>query len=359
MTPICSPGTTGRCRATPAIRRRRTSTPASTPRLCPLARRAAGRRALSLYLHIPFCDSCAGSAAATRGWCASTSRSPPICACWSARSTWSADATARSPPCRPHALRRRLADDAAARDDLAGSGGPSARRFDSREDAEIAVEIDPRDLDAERRRRPSRRAASPGPASASRTSTRRSSGRSTGSSPSPSPSAPSTWLRDAGIARPQHRPDVRPAAPDDRQVEATVDAVAELGPDRIALFGYAHVPWMKRHQRLIPEAALPDAVGAGTRSRPPPPRLGAAGYWRSASTISRGPTIRSPSPRREGRLHRNFQGYTTDEAAALLGFGASAIGEPAPGLRAERRPTAAAAAGDPQPAGWRPRAASS
>src|SRR5690606_26530391 len=48
-----------------------------------------------------------------------------------------------------------------------------------------------------------------------------------------------------------------------RQTEATVAATAEtalqLAPDRIALFGYAHVPWMKRHQALIPEALLPDA----------------------------------------------------------------------------------------------------
>ena len=38
---------------------------------------------------------------------------------------------------------------------------------------------------------------------------------------------------------------------------ATLDAVVKLSPDRIALFGYAHVPWMKTHQKMIDETTLP------------------------------------------------------------------------------------------------------
>ena len=45
-----------------------------------------------------------------------------------------------------------------------------------------------------------------------------------------------------------------------RSVARTVDLALALGADRIALFGYAHVPWIKTHQKLIDEAALPGAA---------------------------------------------------------------------------------------------------
>ena len=43
-------------------------------------------------------------------------------------------------------------------------------------------------------------------------------------------------------------------------VEATIDLALAMHPDRLALFGYAHVPWMKTHQRMIDETVLPDAA---------------------------------------------------------------------------------------------------
>jgi oxygen-independent coproporphyrinogen-3 oxidase len=51
---------------------------------------------------------------------------------------------------------------------------------------------------------------------------------------------------------------------------ATVDAVLRLAPERVALFGYAHVPWMKAHQKLIDEKALPGAAARSIRRRRPP-----------------------------------------------------------------------------------------
>ena len=58
----------------------------------------------------------------------------------------------------------------------------------------------------------------------------------------------------------QSRPDLRPAAPDRGRRGRDGRAGAALAPDRVAVFGYAHVPWMKKHQTLLPEDALPGAA---------------------------------------------------------------------------------------------------
>ena len=116
-----------------------------------------------------------------------------------------------------------------------------------------------------------------------------------------------------------------------RQTEATVAATAEtalrLAPDRIALFGYAHVPWMKRHQALIPEALLPDAEARIAQAGVAAAALTGAGYV----AIGLDHFARPGDPLAEagatGRLHRNFQGYTTDTADTLIAFGTSAIGK--------------------------------
>jgi len=106
----------------------------------------------------------------------------------------------------------------------------------------------------------------------------------------------------------------------------TVERVLTLEPDRVALFGYAHVPWMKRHQRLIPEDALPDGPARWRQFAAAAERLVAAGYeWIGLDHFAR-PDDTLAVAAREGRLRRNFQGYTTDDAPALLGLGASAIG---------------------------------
>jgi len=114
---------------------------------------------------------------------------------------------------------------------------------------------------------------------------------------------------------------------DTARVLETVDAVASLDPDRIALFGYAHVPHMKRHQRLIPEDALPGGEARLEQSQAAAERLQALGYRRIGLdhfAHRRDPLARAAA---SGALHRNFQGYTTDRCDALLGFGASAIGK--------------------------------
>ena len=109
-------------------------------------------------------------------------------------------------------------------------------------------------------------------------------------------------------------------------LEGTIDAVLEMTPDRIALFGYAHVPWMKTHQRMIDEAALPDVVARYHQSRLAANRLIAAGYEPIGIDHFALPQDNLAVAARAGRLRRNFQGYTTDDAPALIGLGASAIG---------------------------------
>ncbi|HEX7775470.1 MAG TPA: oxygen-independent coproporphyrinogen III oxidase [Parvibaculum sp.] len=109
-------------------------------------------------------------------------------------------------------------------------------------------------------------------------------------------------------------------------VEATVDMAAEFRPSRIALFGYAHVPWMKTHQRLIPEAALPGLGARWTQYEAAAARLKSHGYVAVGLDHFALPDDEIVAAQARGALHRNFQGYTTDAAPALIGLGASGIG---------------------------------
>jgi len=114
------------------------------------------------------------------------------------------------------------------------------------------------------------------------------------------------------------------------QTDATVARSAEraltLDPDRIALFGYAHVPWMKHHQKLISEQTLPGSSERFAQSQAAADVLVGAGYQRIGLDHFATGTDPLAQCQRQGRLHRNFQGYTTDETPTLIGFGPSAIG---------------------------------
>lgn len=108
---------------------------------------------------------------------------------------------------------------------------------------------------------------------------------------------------------------------------STIEKALLLAPDRLALFGYAHVPWLKTHQRMIDEAALPSAQSRFEQARAAARQIVAAGYDAIGIDHFARPDDRLAIAARTGRLHRNFQGYTTDAPDALLGFGASAIGQ--------------------------------
>lgn len=115
------------------------------------------------------------------------------------------------------------------------------------------------------------------------------------------------------------------------RVLATAEKVLRLQPDRLALFGYAHVPHMKRHQRLLPEEALPGEQARLEQSEAAARWLVDAGYRRIGLDHFARPGDPLALAHDQGRLQRNFQGYTVDEAPILLGLGVSAIGSLAQG----------------------------
>lgn len=110
-------------------------------------------------------------------------------------------------------------------------------------------------------------------------------------------------------------------------VARTIETVAALRPDRIAFYGYAHVPWMKSVQRTFEDADVPSGNEKRRLYELGRDALEAAGYreigldhfaleqdglWQAA---------------REGRLHRNFMGYTERRAMPIIGLGVSSIGD--------------------------------
>ncbi|RVT85585.1 oxygen-independent coproporphyrinogen III oxidase [Rhodobacteraceae bacterium CCMM004] len=106
----------------------------------------------------------------------------------------------------------------------------------------------------------------------------------------------------------------------------TIDLAAEMAPDRIALFGYAHVPWVAKNQRMIPEDALPDARARADQAAAAAEAVVAAGYRAIGLDHFALPGDGLARAARAGRLHRNFQGYTDDPAATMIGLGATSIG---------------------------------
>jgi oxygen-independent coproporphyrinogen-3 oxidase len=111
----------------------------------------------------------------------------------------------------------------------------------------------------------------------------------------------------------------------DDDLAMTIDQVIKMRPDRVAVFGYAHVPWMKPHQRLIPDDSLPGAVARFEQMELAAVRFKEAGYLRIGIDhfALRGDSLAKAAEDRSVR--RNFQGYTTDTADALIGLGASSI----------------------------------
>jgi oxygen-independent coproporphyrinogen-3 oxidase len=105
----------------------------------------------------------------------------------------------------------------------------------------------------------------------------------------------------------------------------TVEQAAKLGPDRIALFGYAHVPWMAKNQKMIPEEALPTPLMRYEQAKVAGDALVEQGYVKIGLDHFAQPEDTMAVALRQGRLHRNFQGYTNDEAGTIVAFGASAI----------------------------------
>jgi oxygen-independent coproporphyrinogen-3 oxidase len=110
----------------------------------------------------------------------------------------------------------------------------------------------------------------------------------------------------------------------DRTLDVTI---RRLAPDRVSLFGYAHVPWLKSHMKRIDEATLPDArarlalfhrglaafVGAGYEF------IGLDHFAKAGDELA--------VARREGTLRRNFMGFHTQKGSDMVAFGITGIGD--------------------------------
>ncbi len=110
-------------------------------------------------------------------------------------------------------------------------------------------------------------------------------------------------------------------------VRDTVSKILTLSPDRLAVFGYAHVPWMRKHQNLIPESALPGAAERWEQAQTAREMLTDGGYVEIGFDHYAHPDDDLAVALAKGTLNRNFQGYTADTATALVGMGASGISE--------------------------------
>ncbi len=105
----------------------------------------------------------------------------------------------------------------------------------------------------------------------------------------------------------------------------TVELVQSLAPDRVALFGYAHVPWMAKRQKMISEESLPGAHARFEQAETAAEMFAASGMDAIGIDHFAKPEDSLAIAARDGHLRRNFQGYTDDRCIALIGLGASSI----------------------------------
>jgi oxygen-independent coproporphyrinogen III oxidase len=108
-------------------------------------------------------------------------------------------------------------------------------------------------------------------------------------------------------------------------MRATLDKVVAAAPDRIAVYHYAHLPHLFKPQRRIDEAAMPDSATKLAMLQLCIERLTAAGYVYIGMDHFARPEDDIAAALRQGRLHRNFQGYSTHADTDLVACGVSAI----------------------------------
>ena len=108
-------------------------------------------------------------------------------------------------------------------------------------------------------------------------------------------------------------------------IRETCALVSAMEPDRIACFGYAHLPGLKANQRRIDESSLPSLDERIDQAELIAEELVRRGYLRVGIDHFAKPADPLIAAAASGRLHRNFQGYTDDDKRVLLGLGASSI----------------------------------
>jgi len=107
----------------------------------------------------------------------------------------------------------------------------------------------------------------------------------------------------------------------------TVDKVIDISPERIAVFNYAHVPWLKKHQAVMDQEAMPTPDERLAILEMTSEKLSDAGYEYIGMDHFAKPTDELAIAQKEGTLYRNFQGYSTKAGADLYAFGMSAISQ--------------------------------
>jgi oxygen-independent coproporphyrinogen-3 oxidase len=107
----------------------------------------------------------------------------------------------------------------------------------------------------------------------------------------------------------------------------TVDKVIDISPERIAVFNYAHVPWLKKHQAVMNQDAMPSPDQRLAILEMTSEKLADAGYEYIGMDHFAKPTDELAIAQKEGTLYRNFQGYSTKAGADLYAFGMSAISQ--------------------------------
>ncbi|MDD3797796.1 MAG: oxygen-independent coproporphyrinogen III oxidase [Novosphingobium sp.] len=133
-------------------------------------------------------------------------------------------------------------------------------------------------------------------------------------------------LRDAGITSLNF--DLMYGLPgqSEEDLDETLRLAAGMGANRIALFGYAHVPHLIARQRRIDASALPSKEARFAMAQQGYRQLVDAGYEAIGFDHFALPGDPLAQAALAGTLHRNFQGFTDDAAPVLIGLGASAIG---------------------------------
>jgi oxygen-independent coproporphyrinogen-3 oxidase len=119
--------------------------------------------------------------------------------------------------------------------------------------------------------------------------------------------------------------------------ESTLDTILALAPDRLALYGYAHVTWVAKQQRGFERHDLPEPSTRIRLLARALQRLQEGGYVHIGMDHFARPEDELARAREQGRLHRNFMGYTTRRGAELVGLGPSAISELRDGYAQSRR----------------------
>ncbi|MBL0174125.1 MAG: oxygen-independent coproporphyrinogen III oxidase [Ignavibacteria bacterium] len=135
------------------------------------------------------------------------------------------------------------------------------------------------------------------------------------------------WARDAGLT--SINLDLIYGLPHQTLAtfEQTLDTVIDIDPDRIAVFNYAHVPWMKKHMSLIHPEDLPSTEEKLRILVRTIEKLNDAGYVYVGMDHFAKPGNELAVAQRNGTLYRNFQGYTTHAGADLYGFGITSISQ--------------------------------